>query len=727
MGANSTERNGRICYRKSEKGSDNDKWQDASFKKLGEESEELIENKVKRIRLDREKGCSDGKRCREGSSLTKRALSEMAKKKLNAISSDRSASDLKLRNKTDKSKKIEYASCILYHTLPYLRNICQEQFEEKTTEATMKGVWFTKVEIQKADCNGERIYCDNCSTSIVDFHRSCLTCGYELCISCCRELRCNSLQGNCTRIAYNYPFRGPDYPHGSPPDSSLQTVTNPSAEVDQSQPASWHTGSTVINPSEEVDQSDVASWRAGSTGGVQCPPEQLGGCGEGNLQLKHIFSENALVKLRNKAKKLADEFQNSNSEFECGCEAGLGSRKASNRKNNPNSNYLFCPDLRKAEKAEGLLHFRKHWAKGEPVIVSDLIRNKNLNWEPNAIWNSVNGNNDSEQIRAIDCLNCCQVEMEPEIFFQGYKEGRIYPNLWPAMIKLKDWPTTHRFEELLPKHYSEFINNLPFKPYTNPKCGSLNLASFLPEISPKPDLGPKSYIAYGFEEELGRGDSVTKLHCDMADAVNVLMHAAEVEVSEEQESVIRELKIKHREQDMLENLRHGKNEEKGKNNEVCELKLGENAGALWDIFRREDVEKLKAYLKKYFREFRHIYCNPVDQVVNPVHDETFYLTAEHKRRLKKEFGIEPWSFVQNLGEAVFIPAGCPHQVRNLKSCTKIALDFVSPESVEQCINLTEDFRRLPKNHRAKEDKLEIKKMIVYAAQRAVETLLEASD
>lgn len=29
-------------------------------------------------------------------------------------------------------------------------------------------------------------------------------------------------------------------------------------------------------------------------------------------------------------------------------------------------------------------------------------------------------------------------------------------------------------------------------------------------------------------------------------------------------------------------------------------------------------------------------------------------------------GVEPWTFVQRLGEAVFIPAGCPHQVRNLK-------------------------------------------------------------
>jgi len=29
-------------------------------------------------------------------------------------------------------------------------------------------------------------------------------------------------------------------------------------------------------------------------------------------------------------------------------------------------------------------------------------------------------------------------------------------------------------------------------------------------------------------------------------------------------------------------------------------------------------------------------------------------------------GIEPWTFNQKLGDAVLIPVGCPHQVRNLK-------------------------------------------------------------
>ena len=95
-------------------------------------------------------------------------------------------------------------------------------------------------------------------------------------------------------------------------------------------------------------------------------------------------------------------------------------------------------------------------------------------------------------------------------------------------------------------------------------------------------------------------------------------------------------------------------------------------------------------------------------------------------------GVEPWTFEQNLGEAVFIPAGCPHQVRNLKvlirlsslyvliqlclwylivvfpqSCTKVAVDFVSPENIKECLRLTEEFRQLPKNHRAREDKLEV--------------------
>ena len=41
------------------------------------------------------------------------------------------------------------------------------------------------------------------------------------------------------------------------------------------------------------------------------------------------------------------------------------------------------------------------------------------------------------------------------------------------------------------------------------------------------------------------------------------------------------------------------------------------------------------------------------------------LTAEHRAALKADTGVESWHFEQHADEAVFIPAGCPHQARAL--------------------------------------------------------------
>ena len=107
-------------------------------------------------------------------------------------------------------------------------------------------------------------------------------------------------------------------------------------------------------------------------------------------------------------------------------------------------------------------------------------------------------------------------------FFNGYSDAyksQFDDKGWPQILKLKDWPPSTLFEKLLPRHGLEFISCLPFKEYTHPEDGHLNLVTKLPSQSIKPDMGPKTYIAYGFSEELGRGDAVTKLHCDMSDAV----------------------------------------------------------------------------------------------------------------------------------------------------------------------------------------------------------------
>lgn len=104
-------------------------------------------------------------------------------------------------------------------------------------------------------------------------------------------------------------------------------------------------------------------------------------------------------------------------------------------------------------------------------------------------------------------------------FFRGYTKGWIEKSRGPKMLKLKDWPPAGYFGERLYCHCNELIGSLPYQEYTNPRTGFLNLALKLPENVSKPDLGPRLSVAYGFNKEIGRGDSVTLLHCDQTDSV----------------------------------------------------------------------------------------------------------------------------------------------------------------------------------------------------------------
>lgn len=92
----------------------------------------------------------------------------------------------------------------------------------------------------------------------------------------------------------------------------------------------------------------------------------------------------------------------------------------------------------------------------------------------------------------------------------------------------------------------------------------------------------------------------------------MLTHIAKVELKPEEATAIERLARKHLEQDKRE--LHG--DEKVTLEQKNSSMVGEDSldGALWDIFRREDAPKLQEYLKKHFREFRHVHCDPLKQV-----------------------------------------------------------------------------------------------------------------
>jgi len=113
----------------------------------------------------------------------------------------------------------------------------------------------------------------------------------------------------------------------------------------------------------------------------------------------------------------------------------------------------------------------------------------------------------------------------------------------------------------------------------------------------------------------------------------------------------------------------------------------------------------------------------MDSNQDPIHDQQFYLDQTMLNRLKNEYSVEGCAIVQFRGDAIFIPAGSPHQVRNLHSCMKVANDFVSPENILQCLHVTKEFRKLSPTHANHEDKLQAKNMIFHTMKDAVATLI----
>jgi lysine-specific demethylase 3 len=537
-----------------------------------------------------------------------------------------------------------------------LSKILEDEFYELRVESEMQGREVTMQRLPILQDAGYRVLCSKCNTTIGNVLRTCNSCGYDLCPQCCTEMRGVETKSEA----------------GDIPEQAKQSLCCPS----------------------KTDKE------GGSTCGKKLELMRL------NYLLEECMGafKSSLLPAAHKG---ASRSQQETTEAATTKVSPAGSETA------PKGGSVCIANADYLNSKEGLEYFQENWKKGCPFVVPN-IRGRIL-WTPHLMKRAATEKRKGEYTTdVIDCSSHQVIEVSIEAFFNGYTgETQFEGN---PMYKLKDWPTEEAFKDKLKRLFFDFVDMIPLKEYTHPSAGPLNLAAKIPEgVTHKPDLGPKCYIAYGRKEEQEApgdllqmdGDSVTKLHLDVSDAINVLVHCQKVEDAAGQSK-----------EEMGQQARE--------NFSLSDSNCSE--GALWHIFRREDTPKLRSFLLRHRERFTHNMHKVDDQgnpiLSDPILDQLFYLSSRALKLLKEEEGVEPWTVVQKEHDAVIVPAGCAHQVRNLSSCIKVAMDFVSPESVPEVLSLTQSYRKLPNTHFASNDKVQARLMVLSAAWETFEGLKE---
>ncbi|KAL3615066.1 hypothetical protein CASFOL_040727 [Castilleja foliolosa] len=607
-------------------------------------------------------------------------------------------------------EKLQYLHCLLSAVLPVVKQIHSEQCSEVEIEKRLRG---NEIDLTRTKLNAdEQMRCDFCRIPIIDYHRHCPNCSYDLCLSCCKDVK----------------------------------------EASKSSLKEEKLSDVQLNSLKRFPD-----WETNSDGSIFCPPKAYGGCSSSVLTLKRIFKMNWVAKLAKNVEemvngcKVVDSFSEQTGD-------SIKLLKAAYREND-RDNYLYYPSSEDL-KNDRIKEFRMHWSRGKPVIVKEVCDASVMSiWDPMVIWSEIKETakekikGPNRIVKAVDCINRTEINIELEEFLKGYFDGRFHENGESQMLKLEDWPSPSASEEFLLYQRPDFISKIPLLEFIHSKWGLLNVAAKLPHYSLQNDVGPKIFISYGREEEMGEGDSTDNLHLNVRDMVFLLVHTCDVKSKDTQrgKTEVQNAPENHLNigelpsslpdgPDCSDANVHSNDYEEIKDDQQVEgssssveakaVNDSENgsserivekaqAGALWDIFRREDIPKLMEYISILCKDLGRVDNLIDDCVAQPLYDGVVYLNRYHINKLKEEFGVEPWTFEQHIGEAVFVPAGCPFQVRHLQSSVQLGLDFLSPESLGEARKLSEEIRRFSNNHEAKLHALEVGKISLYAASSSI--------
>nr|GEU60052.1 hypothetical protein [Tanacetum cinerariifolium] len=196
------------------------------------------------------------------------------------------------------------------------------------------------------------------------------------------ELRDGNLQGNKEEVSIEFKDPGLDYLHGrksnldvengfvDPPPEKVQTHDSMSdadfAPKEQESNDSMFAADPAPKEPETHDGPSTTE---------TAPKEQETYDGLGQLLEKHKSDEDMRYLHKEWCICLDSVSESDDKQL----------RKAASRENS-NDNYLYCPHAIDIQSGD-LNHFRCHWSKGQPLIVSNALETTlGLSWEPMVMW-----------------------------------------------------------------------------------------------------------------------------------------------------------------------------------------------------------------------------------------------------------------------------------------------------------------------------------------------------
>lgn len=128
-----------------------------------------------------------------------------------------------------------------------------------------------------------------------------------------------------------------------------------------------------------------------SLGRISCPTGEFGGCGNGIFDLRSPLPENWIKELVDKAEEIVCSYDYPEAFSGDSCcsicdganyRADFKHLQQSTMRKYSNNSSLYCPSALEvcADKRE---HFQKHWSRGHPVVVHDVLGEvSKMCWDP---------------------------------------------------------------------------------------------------------------------------------------------------------------------------------------------------------------------------------------------------------------------------------------------------------------------------------------------------------